>query len=38
MGLLMNANDYHREMLTDAIRYETINRQNQEHEDEEWAP
>ena len=34
----MNANDYHREMLTDAIRNETRNRTNQEQDEDVWAP
>ena len=34
----MTANDYHREQLTDAIRNETLNRTNQEQDDEQWAP
>lgn len=34
----MTPADYYAEQFTTAIRNETINRQNQEHEDEEWAP
>ena len=34
----MNANDYHREQFTDAVRNETLNRTHQEQDTEEWAP
>lgn len=34
----MTPADYYAEQFTDAIRNETINRTNQEQDDDVWAP